>query len=78
MNITFSIDEDLVKEAGKIAIERRTTLSELVRAYLEELVAERAGSGRRRGELEALKESFKQFQFSLGRRPWKREDLYER
>jgi hypothetical protein len=78
MNITFSIDEDLVKEARKIAIERDTTLAELVRAYLQELAAEHGRSGRRRRELEAVKESFKQFQFTLGTPSWKREDLYER
>jgi len=78
MNITFSIDEDLVKAARKTAIERGTTLAGLVRAYLQELAAEHAKSGRKRRELEVLKESFKQFQFSLGTRTWKREDLYDR
>jgi hypothetical protein len=78
MNITLSIDDDVVKEARKIAIERDTTLTALVRSYLQELAAEHAKSGRKRRELEALRESFKQFQFRLGKRTWKREDLYER
>jgi hypothetical protein len=78
MNITFSIDEDVVKEARKIAIERDTTLAGLVRTYLQELAAEHSKSGRKRRELEALKQSFEQFQFSLGKRTWKREDLYDR
>ena len=78
VNITFSIDEDLVKEARKIAIERDTTLAGLIRNYLQNLAAEHAKSGRKRRELEALKQSFKQFQFSLGTRTWKREDLYDR
>ena len=78
MNITFSIDEDLVKEARRIAIERHTTLSGLVRVYLQELAADNTRSGRKRRELEELKESFARFQFSLGTRTWKREDLYER
>jgi hypothetical protein len=33
MNITLSIDDDLVKEARKIAVERDTTLTGLVRSY---------------------------------------------
>jgi hypothetical protein len=78
MNITFSIDEDLVKEARKIAIERDTTLAGLVRTYLQELAAEHAKSGRKRREREALERSFEEFQFNMGERTWKREDLYVR
>ncbi len=78
MNITLSLDENLVKEVRKIAVERDTTLTGLVRAHLQELAAEHAKSGRKRRELEALEESFKQFQFRMGERTWKREDLYER
>lgn len=78
MNITFSIDEDLVKEARKIAIERDTTLAGLIRTYLLELAAEHAKSGRKRRELEALERSFKKFQFRLGKRTWNREDLHDR
>jgi len=78
MNITLSLDDDLVREVRKIAVERDTTLTGLVRAHLQELAAEHAKSGRKRRELEALEESFKQFQFRMGKRTWKREDLYER
>jgi len=78
MNITLSLDDDLVKEVRKIAVERDTTLTGLVRSYLQELAAENAKSGRKRRELEALEESFRQFSFRMGKRTWKREDLYER
>jgi len=78
MNITLSIDENLVKEVRKIAIERDTTLTGLVRAYLQDLAAEHAKSGRKRRELEALERSFEKFQFNLGKRTWRREDLHER
>src|ERR1035437_3288281 len=78
MNITFSLDDNLVKEVRKIAVERDTTLTGLVRAHLQELAAEHAKSGRKRRELEALRESFEKYQFNLGKRTWKREDLHER
>jgi hypothetical protein len=68
----------LVKEIRKIAVERDTTLTGLVRDYLEQLALENAASGRRRREREALKRSFSQFQFQVGKRNWKREDLYAR
>lgn len=36
MNITFSLEDKLVKEVRKIAVERDTTLTGLVREYLGE------------------------------------------
>lgn len=78
MNITLSLDDKLVKEVRKIAVDRDTTLTGLVREYLEKLAAENAASGRKGRELEALERSFKQFHFRVGKRTWKREDLYER
>ncbi len=78
MNITLSLDENLVKNVRQIAVERDTTLTGLVRDYLEHLAAEQAASGRKRREREALERSFSQFQFRVGRKTWKREDLYAR
>lgn len=78
MNITLSLSEKVVKEARKIAVERDTTLTGLVREYLEKLVAEAAKTGRRRREQEALKRSFEKYQFNMGQRTWKRADLYDR
>jgi DNA-binding GntR family transcriptional regulator len=80
MNVTLSLDDRLVKEVRKIAIDRDTTLTSLVREYLEKLAAENAASGRKRRELEALERSFKQFHRKLdfGKRTWKRQDRYDR
>lgn len=80
MNITLSLDEKLVKEVRKIAIDRDTTVTGLIRDYFEKLAAEDALSGRKRREIEALERSFKQFHRKLdyGKRTWKREDLYVR
>jgi hypothetical protein len=78
MNITLSLDDRLVKDIKKLAVDRDTTLTGLVRDYLEKLAAENATSGRKRREREALERSFKQFQFKIGKRTWKREDLYVR
>jgi len=78
MNITLSLDDKLVRELRKIAVDKDTTLTGLVRVYLERLAAENAASGRKRREVEAVERSFKQFHRKLGPRTWKREDLYER
>ena len=78
MNVTLSLDNDLVREVRKIALERDTTLTGLVRDYLKDLAAEHARSGRKRREREALERSFRQFQFRVGRKTWNREELHER
>jgi len=78
MNITLSLDDKLVKEVRKIAVERDTTLTGLVRDYLEKLAMEDAASGRKRRERETLERSFAQFRIKVGKRNWKREDLHER
>ena len=78
MNVTLSLDDEVVKEARKIAIDRDTTLTALIRHYLEDLVAQNKLSGRRRREREALERSFGQIQVRIGKRSWRREDLYAR
>ncbi len=78
MNITLSLDDKLVKEVRKIAVEQDTTLTGLVREYLERLATESARSGRKQEELAALRRTFEKYQFSIADRTWKRADLYER
>ena len=78
MNITLSLDEKLVKEVRKIAVERDTTLTGLVREYSKKLAAESAAKGRQRREREALERSFEKHHFNIGKRTWKRADLYDR
>ncbi|HVH86955.1 MAG TPA: hypothetical protein VM912_09535 [Terriglobales bacterium] len=78
MNITLSLDTGLVKKLRKIAVERDTTLTGMVREYLESVVAEEAISGRRRREREKLERTFEQFRFNIGKRSWKRQDLHVR
>jgi Family of unknown function (DUF6364) len=78
MNVTLSLDEEVVKEARKIAVDRDTTLTGLVREFLEALVAENAKSGRKKRELDALNQTFKRYSFKIGERNWTRADLHER
>jgi hypothetical protein len=78
MNITLSLDDKLVKEVRKIAVERDTTLTGLVRAYLEEVAAEYTKSGRKRRDQEILRQTFDRLQFRMGKKTWRREDLYDR
>jgi len=78
MNITLSLADDLVKKIRKIAVDRDTTLTGLVREFLTELARESEAAGRKRRERDALERSFEEFQFKVGKRTWKRADLYDR
>jgi predicted transcriptional regulator len=78
MNVTLSLDENLVRKVRKIAVDRDTTLTCMIRDYLEQLAAEDAVSGRKRRERETLEESFRRLHFKVGKRTWKRADLYAR
>lgn len=66
MNVTLSIDDEVVKKVRKIAVERDTTLTGLVRGYLETVAAETAASGLQRRERDTLERSFERFQFKGG------------
>jgi hypothetical protein len=78
MRITFKFDVELVKKVRKIAVERDTTLTGTVRDYLENLAADDGERGRKRREREALERSFERLRFKVGKRTWKRADLYAR
>jgi predicted transcriptional regulator len=78
MNVTLSLDDDLVKKVRKIAVERDTTLTGLIRQNLERIVQEDSAGGRKRRERQAAERSFERFQFRIGKRDWTRADLYVR
>jgi len=79
MNVTLSLDDNLVKQVRKIAVERDTTLTGLIRSYLEGLATEH-NSDRKRRDLERLEQSFERFSTNMNyaNRTWRREDLYDR
>lgn len=74
-NMTLAVPEAILKKARKIAVEKNTTLSVLVRDYL-------AGLANRytRQENQLIKDLEKTFQWQAGSssKAWKREELHER
>lgn len=78
MNVTLSLNEDLVKKVRKIAVDRDTTFTGLVRDYLENLATASDASSRHRREQEALDRGFEIVQVKVGKRTWSRADLYGR
>jgi len=78
MEITLSLEDDLVKQLRKIAVEWDTTMKALVQSYLQELAAENVTSGGKRRERDALDRTFKRFQLKIGKKTWTRADLHAR
>ena len=74
-NVTLVIDEELLLAARKVALDKGTSVNQLVRDYLAGLVEE---SSRRRAARARLKAAFGKGLISIGEKNWSREDLYER
>ncbi len=76
MNITLSVDDRVIHTVRKIAIDKNTTLTAMVRSYLESL-AERDALAREQA-VAKLDDSVRRLSRPMGTREWTRQDLYER
>lgn len=75
-NITLHVDEETIKKVRKIAVDKNTTLTEMVRGFLKSVAdSDQFARDRMVKELHA---SFKGLSRDMGKRKWKREDLHER
>jgi Family of unknown function (DUF6364) len=74
-NLTLTIDEELIRAARKVALDRNTSVNNLVRGFLETLVAE---SGEQRAAMIQIEEVFKRKPFVVGKKNWTRAELHER
>jgi hypothetical protein len=78
MNVTLSLDEKLIKQIRKIAVDMDTTLTGLIRSYLERLAEDHAASGKKRRERERLENTFSAYKLQSRERRWTRDELHER
>lgn len=76
MNITLNIDEEIVKKVRKVAIDKDTTLTAMVREYLTWVA--KGDAPERQQSIAALDESFERLSRDMGPRKWSRDDLYAR
>jgi len=74
-NVTLVIEEDLLLEARKVALDQRTSVNQLVREYLTALVEE---PGRRRLARARIRKALESGLVEVGDRTWNRDDLYDR
>ena len=75
-NITFTVDEQVIKKVRKIAIDTNTTLTAMVRDFLTS-VARHEETEKQRA-LAQMEQSFQEFSRDMGPRNWTRDRLYER
>jgi hypothetical protein len=74
-NLTLTLDDQLLRDARKIALDRNTSVNQLVREFLVRLVRE---TDRQQAALSDLEEIFRTARVEVGARGWTRDDLHER
>ena len=70
-NLTLAIDDQLLRDARKLAVDRGTSVNQMVREFLETAVRQSTS------RLEA-RERLLRMSLSIGPIRWKRDELYER
>jgi len=75
-NITLSVDEATIKKVRKVALDRDTTLTAMVRDYLTTVAASEDQDRRQR--LRDLEDSFAALSRPMGPRTWTRDELHAR
>ena len=76
MNITLSIDDEIVRKVRKIAVDKNTTLTAMVREYLTSVANADAEAGKETAD--KFRESWERLSRPMGPRNWTRDDLYDR
>ena len=74
-NLTLVVDEETLLAARKLALERRTSVNELVRRFLRDLVS---GDAHKHAALASLRQGMRAGLFDVGERAWTRDELHER
>jgi hypothetical protein len=73
--LALTIDERLLRAARRVALDRNTSVNNLIRGFLETSVAE---SGNQRTAMIQIEELFRLKPFAIGKERWMRAALHER
>jgi hypothetical protein len=74
-NITLKIDDGLLKNARKLAFQRKTSINAIVKKRLEEFVANDLS---REATLSGLETFFQRSNARIGKKIWTRDEIHER
>ncbi len=75
-NVTISLDNDILKKAKKIAIDKETSFNGLIREYIIKLIDQDERS--RQLMIDELDSLFAKSSAVIGRKTWTRDELHER
>jgi hypothetical protein len=75
-NITLNVEDEVIKKVRKIAIDKNTTLTALVREFLASVANQDAQ--KKSVAVANIRKSFKTASRNMGKRKWTREMLHER
>jgi len=74
-NLTLSLDENLLRQARTVCQKRRTTLTQVIREFLEKLAHQ---DEEYREAQKFIEEKIRQKPIWVGEKTWTREELHER
>ena len=74
-NVTLSLDEDLLHRARTVCQKKRTTLTQVIRDRLEDLVRQ---NEEYQSAMERIITRMKERPIGVGKKTWTREELHER
>ena len=74
-NLTLTVDADVLKAARKAALDRDTSVNQMVRDYLAQVAR---NTDERTSAREDLKKFFRASRYKIGKRTWTRDELHER
>ena len=78
MNVPLTLEDEIVRKVRRLAAERDTTLTGLVRDYLTQLAQNDETSDRDARNLANLERAFESFTVNASPRKWKRSELHAR
>lgn len=73
MNVTLSVDGELLKQAREVARKQGTSLNDMIRSYLQTVVGARSGDAL----VEELDQLWNDHPAHSGGEPFNRSDAYE-
>ena len=75
-NLTLTVDSELLKSARKVALDRDTTVNQLFRDYLTQLVGEAEAPHKKAAA--DLRKMFRESKARIGGATWTRDEIYDR
>jgi hypothetical protein len=74
-NLTLTLDDDLLRAARKAALDRNTSVNQMVREYLIQVTQE---ADQQKAAFANIDDIFRSCRVNVGSRNWTRDELHDR